>query len=237
MVIVCYLLIISGRIGIITSNEENTPWKCKRVFSVFIMSKKYKLLLSILAIILLQCIMLFSCHTRNVDSYNSYTLNEGTIHFSLEYPSDYIIDYYQAAAATGNNYERSAHLFLKGPANRHVNDYTYIGIGASPPDDQFDDAKSSVERVERKAATWSEYELYNKCEITIDGVPGFRIDYQIIDIVPAIAGDEPGIAVYRCVYFDAKSLVWCIYMNSSFTFAEADKIHFEHLLETFKILD
>ncbi len=194
-----------------------------------------KLVPILLVTLLFLCFMLCSCQ-NNDSPYKTYLFNEGTIHFSFEYPSDYKIDWVKPAEDAGGRYQREAYISFKGSVDRHENDYTYFGIAAMLPYEMMPDAKSAVERVEKTAATWAEYKLYNKSEITIDGAPGYRIDYQIVDIVPAIAGDEPGIAVYRYVYFDAKGLVWTINIHGHSSFAEGDKIHFEHLLETFRLL-
>lgn len=165
-------------------------------------------------------------------------MTKGAVHFSAEIPTDYLIDYLHAAETTGNNMERSASLFLKGPKGRNPNDYTYISVGADPPDSYARDAKSLIEIVERKRASWKNYELIFKGEITIDGIRAYRMDDQIIDIVPAITGDEkPGLEVFRRVDFDFNGYIWTIYIDSHSTTAEADKAHFEHILETFKILD
>jgi hypothetical protein len=43
--------------------------------------------------------------------------------------------------------------------------------------------------------------------------------------------------VGRCVYFDQGGLVWMIRVTSTEEVAEETKADFEHILETFKVLD
>jgi hypothetical protein len=165
-------------------------------------------------------------------------MDEGMINFSLDYPSDYKIDYLEPADTTGDPTIQSAYLSFKGPKDRNVNDYTRIGIGVNPPDNYAKDAKNLSEIAEKKAASWKYYELFYKGETNVSGMHAYRLDFQNIDIVPAIAGDgEPGIEVTRRVDFDANGFIWTIYIISPASTAETDKVDFEHILDTFTILN
>jgi hypothetical protein len=183
------------------------------------------------------CVIPCGCDNLDVNSYKTFVLNEGAVHFSLEYRTYYDIDYLKPAEATGDNIQQSMLFDLKSPKIKGINDYTYIHVAVGPPDELIPDAKSATERAERNASSWADYALLNKCETTIDGVPAYRLDYQNRNIVPAIAGGEPRIEVIRKVNFDAKGYVWMIQVRSDFSTAEADKADFEHILQTFKILD
>jgi hypothetical protein len=188
--------------------------------------------------ILLLLSMIFSgCDNGGVNSYATFVLNEGSVHFSLEYRTYYEIDYLKPAEATGHSGQQSMFFDLISPKIKGINDYTYIHVAASPPDQLIPDAKSAIERAERNAASWADYKLLSKYELTIDGVHAYRIDYQNRNIVPAIAGGEPRIEVIREVRFDAKGYVWMIQIRSDSSTADADKSDFEHILQTFKILD
>ena len=188
-------------------------------------------------IIFIICLMCCGCEITEVHSYKTFVMDQGNIHFSVEYPANYKIDYLHPAEVTGTNSQQSALLFLVGPTNRDVNNYTHIGIGVCPPDNLVPNAENSTEQEEINAASWKNYKLLYKGKITINGISAYRLDYQNIDIVQAIAGDgELGIEVFRRVDFDANGYVWTIYIQSHSFSAEADKVIFEHILETFKIL-
>jgi hypothetical protein len=190
-----------------------------------------------ITIILLLNMMFSGCDSGGVNSYKTFVLNEGAVHFSLEYRTYYKVDYLKPAEAIGDNEQQSMYFTLVGPLIREINDYTSIHVAVGPPDELIPDAKSAIERAERNASSWADYELLNKCETTIDGVPAYRIDYQNRNIVPAIAGGEPRIEVIREVRFDAKGYVWMIQIRSDSSTAESDKADFEHIVATFKILD
>ena len=131
------------------------------------------------------------------------------------------------------------YVTFTSPLIKDANDRTTIDVIVEKPNELVPDAKTGIERSERNASSWADYKLLDKCELTVDGVQAYRIDYEHRNIVPAIAGvsNEPFIAVYRKVRFDANGFVWMIQMRSDSSTAEADLADFEHILETFQILD
>lgn len=178
------------------------------------------------------------CNNTDINLYKKYVMDQGLVHFSLEYPANYIVDYVEYAESSSDKSRSSAYFFIMGPKDRHVNDYTRISVFAIPPDRLAPDAKSLHERSEAKAESWKYYELIYKGEIMIDGISAYRLDYQNMDILPVIANDgSPGIEVMRRVDFDANGFVWTIYITSPLSTSDADKAYFEHILETFEILE
>ena len=200
--------------------------------------RRLRILLFVAVLMLLASAMLLSgCDNGDVNSYKTFILDEGAVHFSLEYRAYYKVDYLKPAEATGNLMQQAMSFVLISPKIRGINDYTYINVLADKPDELIPDAKSATERAERNASSWADYELLNKSETTIDGVQAYRLDYQNRNIVPAIAGDAPRIQVIRQVRFEAKGYVWMIKIDSDSSTAEADEADFEHVLQTFQILD
>jgi hypothetical protein len=177
---------------------------------------------------------------QNDDStYKTFTMEEGVVHFSIEYPSVYKTNYIQSAEISGNKDQKSAYFSLDGPLNKKTKDYAHILIASAPPDSLIPDAQEGIVRAERQASKWQGYELQKKAELVVDGYRAYRIDYKIINIVPVIAEDsnEPFYKVYREVRFDAKGYTWMIQISSDSSTAEADKADIEHILATFKVLD
>jgi hypothetical protein len=192
----------------------------------------------ILYILMLNCLFFNSCQNMDVNSYKTFTLTDGNVHFSLEYRSYYKIKEVHPSFDTGNASDTFLDFTLISPKIKQTKDYTRIKVLADKPDHLIPDAKSNVERAENNASSWANYKLYDKYETTIDGIPAYRLDYQNQNIIPAIAGTGgPAIEVYRELYFDAKGLVWMIQMSSDSSTAEADKADFEHIIQTFKVLD
>ena len=191
----------------------------------------------IISILLLSCLLFTECQ-RGYNSYKTFILTEGTVHFSIEYRTYYKINEVHPGDNTGTVLKDIMYLTLISPKIKETGDYTYIDIIAEKPNELVPDAKSGIERAKRLAASWADYELLSEEEITIDGVKAYRIDYQNQNIIPAIAGTGgPVLSVYREVRFDANGLVWMIQMMSDSSTAEVDKSDFEYILETFEILD
>lgn len=198
-----------------------------------------KLIFIILTLLFLVS-LLSGCQAIDKNPYKTYVQDKGVIRFSLEYPSNYVIDSIKPAQENGTISDREVYLSFKGPVDRNENDYAHILLSAGPPDERFfANAKDSIIRAKRNASSWADYKLLNESEISIDGVKAYRIDYQIRSVVYAIAGisKEPALAVYRDVRFDAKGFVWMIQVSSGSSTAEADKLDFEHVLQTFKIIE
>ncbi len=192
-----------------------------------------------LVLILLFGVTVYGCTDNSENTHKTFIMEEGVVHFSLEYPSKYKIDSNKPAETEGNRFEKSTYFSLDGPLNQQVNDYVNILIAVAPPDDLIHDAEGAIERAEKQAAKWDGYELFGKSEIEVSGYQGYRIDYRMVNIVPVIAGDseEPRYSVYRDVRFDAKGYVWMIQISSDSSTAEEDKEDFEHILKTFKVLE
>ena len=194
---------------------------------------KQKIRRILIFIIVLLCLACSGC--RDVNSYSTFTLKEGTVHFSLEYRNYFSIKEWKPWENKPNDIMG---LTLVSPKIKGTGYYTHIDVLASKPDYLIPDAKSAIELAERNAASWADYKLLAKYELTTDGVQAYRIDYQNQNIIPAIAGiGGPGIEVVREVRFDAKGFGWMIQMTSDSSTAEADKADFEYILQTFKILD
>lgn len=183
-------------------------------------------------------IQIYGCTDTGLNQYSTFIMNQGSLRFSIEYPGNYLIDYMHPAETIGDNLERGVSLLLKGPKDKHPNNYTYISVGASPPDTYAEDAKTLNEKVENNAASWDNFTLLYKGDTVINGIHAYRLKYQKKDIIPAIAGDnEPRTEVIRRVDFDYNGFIWTIYIDSFSETTEADKSIFENVLRTFKILE
>jgi len=197
------------------------------------------IVLSYVTFLLTLCLVFNGCQDNNTDSYKTFVLDKGTVHFSLEYRTFYKVKEVKPGEDTGDVVRDIMYLTLVSPLMKGAYDYTSIDVIADKPGYLLTDAKSAIERAERLASSWGDYKLLDKYELNIDGVKAYRIDYQHRNIVPALAGvsNEPAIEVYREVHFDANGFVWMIQMSSDSSTAEDDKADFEHIIQTFKILE
>jgi hypothetical protein len=174
------------------------------------------------------------CNTTPEPPYKTFTMQDGLADFTFEYSSSYEVE-------ESGTYNGLSGATLKGPYNENVKDYPSIIVDAfvpNGPDGPMTDAKDLTYRAERNASSFVDYQLLNKSESMLDGFLAYRLDYMERDITPIKRDlDKPPIAVYREVRFDANGLLWFIQMRTDSSTAEVDKPDFEHVLETFKIID
>ena len=193
---------------------------------------------SIINILVLGCLFFIGCQNVDVNSYKTFTLTDGNVHFSLEYRAYYKIKEVHPSFDTGTPSDAFMDFTLISPKIKQTKDYTYIKVLVEKPGRLIPDAKSQTERAENNASSWANYKLLDKYMTTIDGIEAYRLDYQNQNIVPTLAGTgKPAIGVYRELHFDAKGFVWMIQMSSDSSTADADKADFEHVIQTFKVLD
>ena len=82
---------------------------------------------------------------------------------------------------------------------------------------------------------------------TIAGAQGEQVtfcycSYCDFETEPTLGGGEPTFKLpitltVRCAYFDYNGFIWEIYLQSTEAFLDEDQAHFEHIVETFTILD
>jgi hypothetical protein len=187
---------------------------------------------------LLSCIIFVSCTPEDVNSFKTFTLKEGTVHFSFEYRAYYNIKEVEPGENTGVPTQDICSVTLVSPLIKEIHDYTTIDIIVVKPDNLIPDALSGIIRAEKNASSWTGYKLLDKSNPLIDNHTAYRIDYTDRNPIPALGGiKESFFEVIREVRFDSKGFRWMIQIKSDSSTAEADKSDFEHILQTFKVLD
>jgi hypothetical protein len=173
-------------------------------------------------------ILLFSsCNTT--PSYHTFTMKDGIANFTFEYSSRFSIN----ESGTSN---KISSVSLNGPAVNGIKDSTSILVAAIEPDGES--AKETTDKAERNASSFPDYKLITKSEILINGITAYRIDYTERSLLPIERhSNQPVIDVYRELRFDTQNMSWFLQMRSDSSTAEADKVDFEHVINTFKILE
>ena len=80
------------------------------------------------------------------------------------------------------------------------------------------------------------FQLLERRPVTISGVEG-ELSAFVEEWVVLAARDTPKLRYVRWAYFDYDGLVWEIEAEAEEELAEQVRVDFEHVLETFKILD
>jgi hypothetical protein len=168
--------------------------------------------------------------------YKSLVIKKGIVHFSFEYSRHFSL--------VKDISETYTHLMFDGPYYKYPRSRTRIDISVYRAGDGILANKETLiqERL-RIVSAFPDYTLLARLGVGVAGVEGEQITYFYIDSMPTpgqaghIPGDVPRPTISRNVYFEHQGLIWEIQMESNESNAEADKADFEHLLQTFEILD
>ena len=180
-------------------------------------------------------IMLVAFMSCGTPGYKKYTLREGIAHFSLEYPEGYE----NVLASTQFGY-------VDVVFHQSLPEYDYIDSSISVVihtvaaiSELYENAKAAIEwSISHLSGYFPDYQVLERKEINIDGVPAeLLVGSFTMAEVPEDDVWNTGRKLDRQVYFDYDGCIWHISMTSDEENAEADEAVWEHLLETFTILD
>jgi len=185
-------------------------------------------------ILILAAVLLGISSCGNDNTHKNFTMQEGQARYSFEYNSPFkIAEYY-----VSNNYRHAA-VTLTGPTQKEIRDYPSIQVIIFfEPDEYSPDAETTLETWLTKASWSSGFELWEKSEITIDNITAKQAIYSETNILPIDrGGKEPPGEIWRRVHFDYNGMIWTITLNSNYYTYDSDNEIFEHVLQTFQILD
>jgi len=165
------------------------------------------------------------------NGYQEFRMTRGLSRFSFEYPCTW---------HRGNIESRrdATSIFMYW---RQGN----FGLTVLPVRLEFPSAKAALEAVfEDSLSFWSkklDFNLVEQSDVMVSGVLAKQIifTYRSIPAPPAQGGTggPPKPITQRNIYFSSHhGLIWTMHITSESEATEADNIHFEHLLETFKIM-
>lgn len=158
----------------------------------------------------------------NTSQYKTYTLKHGAVHFSFEYPS-----YYKKQS----EYLQSSELAPIGVRFVHrqpaaPSEDTVFGLNIAPPAPEWRDAKAAVARIISLGDT---IQVTEQSPINIAGISG--------ELVVYLDSRMPNTPSVREVFFVSDALLWNISIYSDESEADQAKVDFDHILQTFKILE
>jgi hypothetical protein len=158
----------------------------------------------------------------NTSQYKTYTLKHDAVHFSFEYPSSY---------KKQSEYLQSSELapigirFVHRQPNAPSKD-TVFAVNISRPAPEWPDAKGAVARIISLGNT---IQVTEQSPITVAGISG--------ELVVYLDSRMPNTPSVREVFFVFDGLLWNIGIYSDESEADQAKVDFDHILQTFKILE
>lgn len=107
----------------------------------------------------------------------------------------------------------------------------YIGVAAYNQEGSGPSAAERIERVLSTEAKWPDFKLLERSAVTVDGIQGELIAYQTNEII------GPPVVYMANVYFDYGEFTWSFDAGADLDLAETVRADFDHVLQTFKILE
>ena len=188
----------------------------------------YRLL--VMGILFTVAASLLGCDS-SMEGYRAFTFNK-VAQFSFEYPRHYRK---YAASATVENRTVAIGFVDKIPSQGCTNGFITViieGVGDTYPDATVALEDEISQFVEPK-------NLMERSTTTVAGIQAELLVYSHdFEVIPDPGcGSFGAIRVKRVVYFDYNELIWEVVIESDEDRADVAEADFEHLLETFQILD
>ena len=196
------------------------------------MKNKYIKRLSYFILLTALSIIMISSYSCNNEEYRLFTFKRG-VHFSFAYPSSYYVDsiytYVKAKSVGGIDLiDKTSHGGIPDG---------YGGIGVAEAGNKY--LPSAKEVIEEKASSSSVIEILERSPIEVDGISADMLVYShktgtIVEKSPEYYNV---LRISRIVCFDHNGLVWEVDIDSFDFKADQAKVDFDHMLQTFKILN
>jgi hypothetical protein len=210
---------------------------------------KYKVLKSFLVLIQVSSfVILCSC-----GDYNQITIKNELGAYSFEYSSKY-----SKEVADDLEFDIPfTHLILDGPVKNETTEIidpesgeiktvtgrrgtSSIEVGISNYKVHYGESYDAAFRISKElegAKKWDNFKLINRYSVLVSGIEGEIIEYLIDKLMPIPVEDGNNLWYCLEVFFDYNGLVWSIKARGNQEIREELKADFDHIVETFKILD
>jgi hypothetical protein len=173
-----------------------------------------------------------SC-ASSLDGYKLVTQNKGFAHFTFECPAQYVRPLWRLPRVEmKQNFTRlfTYHRDKKIPIDSIIEVIAWRVMDSASYDNAEDLMKQRLSMFGREL----DFEIKEYLSVQVTGISaqGFMFTYSALGV-----GSDSVPGVRRAVFFDHNGVIWEISMVSDSTRTEAAKADFDHLLETFIILD
>jgi hypothetical protein len=123
-------------------------------------------------------------------------------------------------------------LDKSAPAGITIDVYNPIKYESAP--------QTAQERIEKTIIgnqSWENFELLERSSVMVSEIEGERITYLVDRLMPLPVEDGRNLDYIRAVYFDHNDLIWVIEAICDEEISEITKFEFDHIVQTFKILE
>jgi hypothetical protein len=172
--------------------------------------------------------------TAGSPGYTEMTIKRGIARFSFEYPSHYKI----GKVEIRNDYDYiNVIVYGQSPGEEAHN--PFISIFVDTTGESMQNIQDAIDVSLSTVSTFPYFHFLERSpvKVTADSIPGERVTYSWADY-PSIAPDTKPIHYKSSItFFEHGSRIWSVLITSNICTAEADEPVYNHILQTFKILD
>ncbi len=184
---------------------------------------------------LLLVMLLLASAASGCSSYSKYTLRNGAVKFSLEYPPSYLtpreyIDQSENPVGLGFDLRHSEEDPMRD---------AYIWVGVITPGEIFPDYRTSMEFDLRMDLSDQLAGLVERSPITVDSARGEQVVYPYtwLRVIEGSTELNKTAAITYAAYFEHNGFLWGIGVKSTAGRADEAKADFEHIVQSFRFLD
>lgn len=189
-------------------------------------------LVSLLLILISSSVIMINCSCNDKTGYKEFTVSEGLAPFSFEYPAFYLKPRIDRSLEP-----HSTEVKTSGVIQPRVNGVEALFITIFQVSDTYPNALAMLDYDLSCAEEHQDFQLLEHSPITVAGIQGERIIYSY-SIYPSPADFETETWTACKAYFDSEGLIWrVVILADEYAAAERARDDFEHILETFQILD
>ena len=181
--------------------------------------------------------LLYVIHTigggcTQTTGYKELIVSEDMASFSFEYPAFYDEPYVSTPIET-----QSIEVDAGGLIQPRVSGAEFLFITVLPVSDSFPNAKTMLDYEFSLIEGLPDFQLLERSPVTIAGSQGEQVIYSYYGYHTTWESPAETGTAYDA-YFDSGGLIWIVELIADeYTAAERAKADFEHILETFQILD
>jgi hypothetical protein len=171
--------------------------------------------------------------------YREFIFREDNAHFSFEYPASYSKPYVDMTGLPELVSGETHRLIQDG---EKVSVFSVMGFVILNPEYYSTNVSALLEKDLREYESgfnYLEFKLLERSQISVSGIQGEQIIFSHMWKPEGYIGQkgEPYPWRGRTVYFYSNGAIWEYYLDSPLSTADQANADFEHILQTFKILE
>lgn len=213
---------------------------------------KYHGFFALVAIALLGILAMTGCNSSD-SGFKSVTIENELCHYSLEYPAQYDkniwdnlefkVPYTHLSLIAP---EISEEIEVFDPSSGEIitvvghQSPAFIRVVVSDSKEYWGESYSATDELEElleDMAKWANFELLERAPLTVAGIEGEMVAYLVDKLMPIPREDGQRLEYHRVVYFEYDGLIWEIEAGCNQEIMDQVRDDFEHIIETFTILD